>query len=235
MSSKVEDVPQVKLGPRAPMWYRLSRRFFHLAARVLFRVTLIGQENVPPGNYIVIGNHLSWIDPFLFMIALPPEPRLYFVGAAQAVNRGWKARLIRRFDVMIPFERGAAWVGKDMFKKCFEVLRAGAVLGIFPEGTLGQKEGELLPLQRGIGHLVLKAGCPVLPVALSGVRELYLRKPVTVIIGQPFSVATTGMDRHAEVDAAVERVTRELRALIPTYQEHKPAVKLFRRLTDLLG
>lgn len=235
MSGKLEPDSRIKLGPRAPVWYRLSRRFFTLCAHVLFQVTLNGQANVPSGNYIVIANHLSWIDPFLLMIALPPEPRLYFVGAQQAVNRGWKARLMRRFDMLIPFERGATWVGKEMLKKSLEVLRAGGVLGIFPEGTLGPQEGDLLPLQRGIGHLVLKGGCPVVPVALSGVKELYLRKPVTIAIGKPFCIASAGEDRHVQVDAAVERVTSELRMLVPRYQEHKPAIKLFRRLTNLLG
>jgi 1-acyl-sn-glycerol-3-phosphate acyltransferase len=163
----------------------------------LFRVTVNGEENLPSGNYVVVANHLSWIDPFLLMVVLPAEPRLYFIGAQQALNRDWKEWFVRHFDVMIPFERGAVWVGKAVLQKPLGVLRAGAVLGLFPEGALGPQEGELQPLQRGIGHILLQADHPVLPIALSGVQELYQRKPITATIGKPIRISTEGLSHHA--------------------------------------
>jgi 1-acyl-sn-glycerol-3-phosphate acyltransferase len=234
MTSQADHITPTRLGPHPPWWYLLFRQFVRIVARVLFRVRVVGAENIPDGNYIVIANHLSWADPFLLLTVLPPAPRLYFIGPLQALNQGWKGWMVRTFDVMIAFERGAAWVGKDMLKTSLLVLQKGAVLGLFPEGHLGPREGELEPLQRGIGHLVLKANCPVLPFALSGVQELYLRKPITVVIGKPFRVAAEGYGRHAEVDAAIARITDELRGLIPPYIEHKPRIKVWRRLTYLL-
>lgn len=234
MAARKDAFTPTRLDRRAPWWYFLFRGFFRLAARVLFRFRVVGMENVPKGNYIAIANHLSWVDPFLLMGVLPPEPRMYFIGPVQAANQGWKAWLIHTFDVMVAFERGATWVGKEMFKTSLQVLQTGAVLGLFPEGKIGPQEGELLPLQRGIGHLVLKAGCPVLPVALSGVRELYLKKPVTVTVGKPFRIATQGLDRHGDVDTALAQITQELRDLIPPYVEHKPRIKIWRHLTYLL-
>ncbi len=232
--SKTEAFTPTRPGPRPPWWYILFRLFLQVAARLLFRLQIEGTENIPKGNYIVIANHLSWIDPFLLMLALPSRPRLYFIGPVQALNMGWKAWAMRTFDVMVPFKRGAIWQGKEMFKTSLEVLQNGASLGLFPEGRIGPREGALQPLQRGIGHLVLKADCPVLPVALSGVRELYLRKSVTIVVGQPFRLASAGTDRHAEVDAAVARIARALRELIPPYVEPRPRIKVWRRLTYLL-
>jgi 1-acyl-sn-glycerol-3-phosphate acyltransferase len=232
--NKPERVTPTRLGSHPPWWYLLFRLFVRVEGHILFRLRVVGAENIPRGNYVVIANHLSWVDPFLLVMVLPPEPRLYFIGPLQALNEGWKAWMVRTFDVMIAFERGAAWIGKEMLKTALLVLREGAVLGLFPEGRLGSREGELQPLQRGVAHLVLKSDSPVLPIALSGVQELYLRKPITVIIGKPFRVATQGFDRHAEVDAAVEQITKELRELIPPYVEHKPIIKLWRRLTYLL-
>jgi 1-acyl-sn-glycerol-3-phosphate acyltransferase len=198
-------------------------------------MNIVGEENIPSGNYIVVANHLSWIDPFLLMLVLPPEPRLYFIGAQQAINRGWKDWLIRHFDVMIPFERGANWVGKAVLEQPLRVLHAGAVLGLFPEGKLGPSEGELQPLQRGIGHIVLQANFPILPVALSGVQELYFRKPITVIIGKPLRITTEKMNHQHAIDAAVQQTADALRMLIPRYEQPTPAFKFLRFLTNLLG
>ncbi len=234
MPSQADHITPTRLGPHPPWWYWLFRQLVRIIARVLFRIRVVGAENIPGGNYIVIANHLSWVDPFLLLMALPPAPRLYFIGPLQALNQGWKGWMVRTFDVMIAFERGAAFVGKEMLATSLLLLRKGAVLGLFPEGHLGHREGELEPLLRGIGHLVLKADCPVLPIALSGVQELYLRKPITIVIGKPFRVATEGHDRHAQVDAAVAQIAQALGDLIPPYVEHKPRIKLWRRLTYLL-
>jgi 1-acyl-sn-glycerol-3-phosphate acyltransferase len=224
----------IKFSPRLPIRYRLFRWFLLLAGRVLFRVRVLGMENIPAGGYIVVGNHLNWIDPFLLMIALPAEPRLYFIGARQIANRRWKAWLIESFDGMIPVERGASWVGKAIFTKPLQVLASGAALGLFPEGNSGHDEGELAPLQHGIGHILLHADYPVLPVALSGVKELYWHKPLTVTIGKPFHVRAEGANRHAAMEKATQQVAEALRAIIPPYQEPVVAQKHMLFLTNLL-
>lgn len=224
----------ILFSPRLPIRYRLFRRFLMLAGGVLFRLRIVGRENIPTGNYIVVGNHLSWIDPFLLMIVLPAEPRLYFIGARQISNRPWKAWLVGNFDGMIPVERGAGWVGKDVLAKPLQVLASGAALGLFPEGNVGPNEGEIGPLQHGIGHILLRADYPVLPVALSGVKELYWRKPLTVTVGKPFHVRTEGENRHAAMEHATQQVAEALRAVIPPYQEPVVAHKYMLFLTNLL-
>jgi 1-acyl-sn-glycerol-3-phosphate acyltransferase len=226
--------PEVTITPHARAWYRLARWAFRALGWLLFRIEVTGQSNVPRGNYIVAANHLSWIDPFLLMMYLPAEPRLYYLGAQQAVNQGWKGWVMDHFDMLIPVNRGAAWLGRDVLEKPKRVLAAGAVLGLFPEGRLAPKEGELLPLERGIGHILLTASQPVLPVAISGAQELYLRKQVNVRIGAPLRVEVEGLGRHQAIDAAMEQVAEALRRLLPTYQEPKPTLKLMRFLSNLL-
>lgn len=220
---------------RPPGWYCLARLLFRLFARLLFRVRIVGQVSNLPGQMIVVANHLSWIDPFLVMLALPAQPRLYFIGAQQALNRGWKAWLVRHLDMMIPFERGALWIGKDLIRKSSAVLQSGALLGIFPEGTLGSREGELLPLQRGVGHLLVRECLVVLPIALSGVQELYLGKSITITIGRPITIHTAGLGHHQAVDAAMAQVEHAMRGLLTPYVEPPVRVKRMRFLTNLLG
>lgn len=98
---------------------------------------------------------------------------------------------------------------------------------------MSKQEGQLLPLKRGIGHFALRADYPILPIALSGVKELYWRKPMRVMIGKPFRVVIDREDRRHAIDAAVHQVDAELRALLPRYQEPAKTSKHLRFLTDL--
>ena len=223
-----------KPGPRLPLLIRLFRLFVILAGRVLFHIRITGAENIPRGAYIVVANHLNWIDPFLLFIALPPEPRLYFIGASQAKNREWKSWLLDRYDGWVPVERGAAWVGREIFSRPLEVLENGAVLGLFPEGGNGPVEGALQPLKRGVGHFLLQADYPVLPIALSGTKELYWRKPITVIIGKPFHVQIGGLSRLQALNCTAQRLGDELRAIIPPYAEPVGVKKRLTFLNNLL-
>jgi 1-acyl-sn-glycerol-3-phosphate acyltransferase len=213
--------PSGEFTSRLPSRSRLLRRLFGLAWRVLFRVRVVGRENLPDRNCIVVANHLSWIDHLLLWSMLPPEPRLYLVGASQSASSPFKVWLLHTFGGIITFERGAHWVGKDTLRRPLQALKSGASLLLFPEGNTGPKEGELLPLTRGVGHFVLLApqGCPILPIALSGVQELYWKKPMTVIVGKQFCIQGEGLDRHAAVDAAVDQVAAALRSIIPPYEE----------------
>ncbi len=226
MSETITSRPTLRL--RIARW-TLARLIY-----LFFRVRVRGAENIPSGNYIALANHLLWLDPFLLFALLPAEPRVYFIGANQAVNRGWKAWLMQVFDVMIPFERGARWVGREVFAKPLRVLKGGAVLAFFPEGDSGHEEGKLMALQRGIGHIILQADYPVVPIALSGTLELYWRKELVVTIGKPFRARVDGLSHREAIDTAVEQVTRELRAVLPAYQEPVVKRKRMRWLTTLL-
>ena len=206
-------------SPRLPPIMRVIRHLLRFLILGLFRVQVIGMENLPIGNYIALANHLRWIDPFLLLAILPPEPRVYFIGARQAFTTRWKIWLMKVYDAWIPAERGARWVGKDVFEKPLAVLESGAVLAFFPEGDSGSCEGQLMPLKRGIGHFVLQADCAILPVALSGTLELYWHKPITVILGKPFRVQVGDLPHHAAIDAAVEQVTQKLQENLPAYEE----------------
>ena len=77
-------------------------------------------------------------------------------------------------------------------RRAFDLLKAGEVLIIYPEGTRVES-GELATPEPGAGFIAQKAACPVLPVALTGTRECLpkgarwpRRVPVTLRFGEPF-------------------------------------------------
>src|SRR5712692_10162330 len=51
------------------------------AIRLIFRFDVVGKANIPrSGNYIVIANHLNWLDEFTLLMLLPVEPRIHFLA-----------------------------------------------------------------------------------------------------------------------------------------------------------
>ncbi|MGQ4646756.1 1-acyl-sn-glycerol-3-phosphate acyltransferase [Lyngbya aestuarii] len=92
---------------------------------------------------------------------------------------------------------------------------------IFPEGKLGHIEGQLeLPLARGAVLYALRAGVPIVPVALIGVHDLYFRKKLTIRFGKPLRFPRSKRPKPRAVAEAVEALEDSLMALLPgDYQE----------------
>lgn len=225
---QTQEPNAIKFSPHLPWRNRVLRWFVQTAIHLLFDTRVSGRQNLPNGNCIIVANHLSWLDHLLLMTVLPAEPRPFLIGASQSICSPFKDWLVRTFGGVVPVTRGAQWIGKDAYKLPLLILEAGASLVLFPEGDVSKVEGEMLPFKRGIGHYILQANYPILPIALSGLRELYWRKRIQVVIGKPIRVQVEEMNHHAAITAAVDQVDRALRALLPRYEE--PVVKRKRML-----
>ena len=97
-----------------------------------------------------------------------------------------------------------------------------------PYVLIGPREGELLPFRKGFAHFAVEAGVPVLPVALSGTKDLWLGKRIELRVGGPIPADGLGVDALA--DLARQRVQE----LLPAYVEPPSWKPLRRRLTRLL-
>src|ERR1700730_19240030 len=65
----------------ATLGFRLARLLLGPLYMLLFRLRVSGREDIPPGpHYVLISNHLNWLDPFTLLLAFPPEPRLDFLA-----------------------------------------------------------------------------------------------------------------------------------------------------------
>ncbi|MDQ6878986.1 MAG: 1-acyl-sn-glycerol-3-phosphate acyltransferase [Candidatus Dormibacteraeota bacterium] len=213
---------------KANLPYRLVRLVAIPLLHLCFRFQVEGMENIPrPGNYIVIANHLNWLDEFALLMLLPVEPRLHFLAnPTLLVHRKVQWFLVRSTGGFVPVvqERHGDATLFHHVDRCLEI---GGAVAIFPEGSYGPAEGELLPFKKGFAHFAIKANVPVLPVALSGTQDLWFRKRIRVAIGKPLLPA--GHDAGSLTAAAFERVKQ----LMPVYRE-QPGRKLLRhQLTKL--
>ena len=167
------------------MLYAVLQVLVRVVVGILFRVVVVGAENVPEGGCLVVSNHLSWTDTVFIMYALPRKPRIHTMANESTVfNTGFKRWLMPKLAVF-PIRRNRGMLDEQAVNQVYDLLNAGERVLIFPEGAYG-KDGELRPLKDGVGYFALNSGKPLLPVLLTGTGRLRLFKHITVEIGRPF-------------------------------------------------
>jgi 1-acyl-sn-glycerol-3-phosphate acyltransferase len=216
------------VGRRATLAYRAVRLVGVPLLRLCFRFQIEGRENIPrTGTYVVIANHLNWLDEFTLLLIFPIEPRLHFLADPTIlVTRKVQWFLVRKAGGYVPVVRERHG-DQALFHHVDRCLEVGGAVAIFPEANYGPSEGELLPFKKGFAHFAIKAGVPILPVALSGTKDLWFRKRIRVLIGAPMLPA--GFDPTTLTETAFQR----MKELMPAYSEPGGRKLLRRQLTSL--
>src|SRR3981189_1122277 len=227
-STALPPADLLPVGRRANVPYRILRFIAVPLLHFFFKFEVEGRENIPrSGNYIVIANHLNWLDEFTLLLLFPVEPRLHFLAdPTLLVTRKFQWWLVRTTGGYVPVLRDRH-SDKALFHHVDHALEVGGAVAIFPEANYGPKEGELMPFKKGFAHFAIKAAVPVIPVALSGTKDLWFRKRIRVIIGTP--LLPQSQTPETLTDAAFKRITE----LIPIYTEPPGRKFLRRQLTNL--
>jgi 1-acyl-sn-glycerol-3-phosphate acyltransferase len=164
-------------------WF--SRMLAHSIVRTWFRVTVVHPERFLAEPALYAFNHLSWIDTALMISVFPKQPRLYMYGPKQAdIHDGGRNRFMWWTGIPVPFSPYKS----DMLtsvKRAQAVFDSGGVLAIAPEGTIHVHEGDLMPFEEGAAYLAIRAGVPIVPVAITGTSWARFRAPVLVRRGEP--------------------------------------------------
>ncbi|MGZ6341338.1 MAG: lysophospholipid acyltransferase family protein [Candidatus Limnocylindrales bacterium] len=182
--------PSRGAGPGLRLLLRLGRLIAFVVCRLKIRRE--GLEHVPAGGGYILACaiHRSWVDPLVLVHGFPLEPRIWYLGSAETTfrsrSREW---LMRRIGGILPVWRGGTDVEMHV-ESAAAVLHAGAVFGIFPEGSRRGEAASLSQFRRGIGLIGLRTGAPILPVALAGTSELYRGRRVALRVLPP----TTALD-----------------------------------------
>jgi 1-acyl-sn-glycerol-3-phosphate acyltransferase len=216
------------VGRRATLAYRAVRLVAIPALRIAFKFRISGRERIPrTGAYVVIGNHLGWLDALTFLIVFPIEPRIHFLADPTGMmRRRIEWALIKATGGVVPVDR-ALRHDPRLFRHVFRCLELGGAVALFPEGDIGPREGEIQPFKRGFAHFAVEGGVPVVPVGLSGTKDLWLGKKIQVFVGEPISSA------GKTVDEVVSLGAEAVRRLLPAYVEPPGRKPLRRWLTSL--
>jgi 1-acyl-sn-glycerol-3-phosphate acyltransferase len=161
-----------------------------LVAKSIFRfqIEISGREHVPAGEPLIVagGPHRNWIDGFLILIAMPPRPRVLFLGTENVFNSRPRRLLMWLVGGVYPVSTTSA-LNRDVLEAALAVLARGDRLGIFPEGWrhLDDAPRHIGELQRGLAFIAQQSQRRVLPVAIAGSKPLWRGKILRVRIGRP--------------------------------------------------
>ena len=195
--------------------------------RLYFRVSTRNLEKLPRyGSFILLPNHVSYLDPFALGVVLgfTRARRCFWAGESGIVSRNVVIRVLSRIAQIVPIEQNKGPVSSLAFGAL--VLKQGHPLVWFPEGRRSP-DGTLQPFRHGIGLLLGEYDPPVVPVFIQGSEQAlppgrFLPRPsrITVHFGQPIDAATLrdtageggeGQDRHTRITAILEKTVARLR------------------------
>ena len=247
-----DDAAQLTLGVLAAAWVvvvlRQIRRSGSLSVWTLSRVVRIfsavrlsqrmhGRCPLPlSGGALLVGNHRSPTDPMVIYSATLLKEQGYSERVVEYLTAreycdipgigGWIMRTARS----IPVARD----GKDMAsaKEALRRLRAGHVVGIFPEGGIHRGEG-VGQFETGAAWLALRGGVPVYPVRVRNtpycdpiLRSFLLRQPADAVFGPRVDLSKWDDQRPtpqvlAEVAEYLREIVANLGADLPVLAEER--------------
>lgn len=205
-------------------WAKLARRAMRGYAytrwidRYCDPLTVRGVENLAglEGPAIYIANHQSHMDTLVAYTAMPERVKrnLFFGAAADRWYVKGKKKLVLQpwYQSLVlgnfPIVRGGGGKSLDYAKA---LLRKGQSVFIFPEGTRTMRE-ELGRFKPGVALIALELGVPVVPVYLSGLREMQPKGAKEAKAG-PAGVDILPV-MHFEKGTTVEAATAELQRVL---------------------
>ena len=211
----------------------ISRIASWLLVRSFLRPRLIDRHRLPKGPAIYCFNHLNWSDPFVLMGTLPMRPRLTFFGPKEEdMSVGGRNRLMSWTGATIPYRPGKNDL-LEATRRVVAALKAGGVVAVAGEGRIQPFESVVGPLSEGPAYFALRAGVPMVPIAINGTSWLCLGRRIRVRIGEP--LVATGRPTRQAVDELTERCRQALETMLAAEPEHAPPGPFGRRLTEVFN
>ena len=197
-----------------PIW-KFLQTICRIATTLLFDLKVYGSHRVPEsGGVLIVSNHQSYLDPVLLGVRL--KRPLSYLAKSELFGYGPFSWLIR-FLGGFPIKQGAGDVGA--MKQTIQRLQEGHALNIYPEGSRTEN-GEMLPIEKGVGLVIKRAKVPVVPVAIEGSfrawpkgRPMFRASPIRLYYGDPIDVSN--MDR----DEIIEWIDQTLRTMLADLRE----------------
>ena len=161
-------------------WRILLMPFFKLK----YRTKYIGRENIPDeGAFILASNHTNAVDPINMGMGL--KRQIMFMAKEELFKNKFLNWFLRKLGAF-PVNRSKADTGS--IRHFEEVLKQGALMGIFIEGTRS-KDGNFLPPKNGCSLIAWDTKTPVIPVC-----HTVIGKRLWFHFGKPLSIEDMGFE-----------------------------------------
>lgn len=185
---------------------------------ILLKLDTTALKQVPKnGPFIIVGNHINFLDVPVLITHLVPRPLTGF-----AKRETWDDPVMAfLFNLWggIPIDRsGADFIALQAAKKA---LLDNMIMAVAPEGTRSG-DGRLQKGKPGIAILANQSGVPILPIAYYGHENFkhnlrrFKRTPMSIRVGKPFRCKFDGLEKNKDtMQAMTDAIMFEIAALLP--------------------
>ncbi len=168
------SVPPADLLPvqrKATFTYRLMRIILLPVFHVLFVFQVKGRRNVPKGKgFVLISNHLNWLDSFVITASFPPEPRMHFLGDPYGLQaRRFQWAFIKSIGGYIPVNSREG-SGPALYHHVDTCLQRGGIVALYPEGGTAALRARSASSRRASPISPSTTRCPCCPSACQAPR-----------------------------------------------------------------
>jgi len=201
--------------------HRLGRLWAEIIIRTSgVKIEVQGHGHIPMGTPVVFAcNHASQFDIPIVQEALPIQFR--FVVKKELFKIPLFGFALHHAGY-IPIDRSGGKAALRSVQEAAERLKKGTPIVIFPEGTRSP-DGRLMPFKVGGILIAIKAGCPIVPVAISGSHHVLPKGSIRVRPGRirmtfGLPVQTVGPKGPIPKDVVTKKVWDSISAML----EEKP-------------
>jgi 1-acyl-sn-glycerol-3-phosphate acyltransferase len=200
-----------------------------LAAKTAFRlldlrITVEGAEYIPrTGGGVLASNHVSYLDFIFCGFGTQPAKRLVRFMAKESVFTNRISGPLMRGMRHIPVDRDA---GLASYKQALQALRAGEIVGVFPEATIS-RSFTIKELKSGAARMAAASKVPLIPMAVWGTQRLWTKgrprtltrrhTPVSILIGEPLLPA-----KGDKSESVMDELKRRMSELLDRAQRTYP-------------
>ncbi len=181
--------------------YKILKPLARLFTFIYIHPKYIGKDNIPKeGRIILAGTHTSILDPFILICST--KRQIHFL----AKDELWQGPKKILFDNLglIPVNRREK--DKSALKKAEEYLKAGKLIGIFPEGTTEKGRG-LLPFKIGAVKMAYDTNTKIVPFVIKGSYNPF--KKIKIVYGKPIKVTNNLETENNNLRETIKQMIKE--------------------------
>ena len=164
-----------------------------------------GQENIPEGTCVFMGNHQSILD--IPVLRNSAGRTIDFVAKKELLKVPVVGYWISHIN-SVALDRENPREGIKAISKAVENVKEGYTFAVFPEGTRS-KDGKIHEFKKGSGKIATKPKVPIVPFVIKGTsacfedNKKFIPGRIDIIFGEPIETENLTRDEEKNITEIV--------------------------------